>query len=64
VHLDSDQLRLEFLTKLDTYLNKAIEDKNIIIVQAIIKEVHLIYREFNDKRVQVENFEAYSYFTN
>jgi rRNA-processing protein FCF1 len=58
-------MRSELLTKLDQLLGKAIEDKSISILQAIIKDLHILFKEYSgaDKRVQAEYFESYQVFT-
>ena len=63
VHLESDQIRHDLLMRVDEVLVKAIEDKNVAIISAVIKELHLLYREYRDSRVQDEFFESYQAFT-
>ncbi len=61
MHLDSDQLRSELITKIDQLLGKAIDEKNIQILLSILKDMHVIYKEYSgcDKRVQAEYFESF-----
>ena len=63
VHLDSDQLRADLLPRIDQLLGKAIDDKNLVIIQAMLKDVHLVFREYAEKRAQAEYFESYQVFT-
>ena len=63
MHLDSDQLRADLLTRFDQFLGKAVDDKSLGLIQAMLKDVHLVFREYAEKRTQAEYFESYQVFT-
>jgi len=50
------------LVKLDEFLGKAIEDKNLQLILSSLKDLHLLFKDFSDPLSQAQYFESFQIF--